>query len=204
MAVPGARRAGVRALGRAALMPVAAFAVHELRFLAAFGGQAGVELQRQGHSYLQSLVPWIVLVIAVSVGGFLWALGRALSGQRSLQRYSLSLIGLWFVCSAALVTIYVSQEFLEGLFVTGHPAGLAGVFGHGGWWSVPAALGVGLILAAVFHGARRVLDEVAKRHAGPLIGSAARALAVAQPGDVRLSRLAPLAEGWSDRGPPSS
>ena len=134
---------------------------------------AGAELARQGHSYLHSLVPWIVLLIGVAVGGFLWALGRALAGQRSLPRYTLSLAALWLVCSACLVAIYVSQEFLEGLFATGHPAGLAGIFGYGGWWSIPAALCVGLVLAAVFHGARWVLDEVAQRRASPLVGSAA-------------------------------
>ena len=55
--------------------------------------------------------------------------------------------------------------------MTGHPAGLVGIFGYGGWWAVPAALGVGLVLAAAFQGARWVLRETARR----------RALAVALP-----------------------
>jgi hypothetical protein len=203
MSVRGDRRVGFRVLGRAALMPAAAFAVHELRFVLAFGGHASVELQRTGHSYLHSVVPWVVLLIAVSVGGFLWALGRALSGQTSLPRYTFSLTGLWFVCSAALVAIYVSQEFLEGLFAAGHPAGLAGIFGYGGWWSIPAAVCVGLVLAAVFHGARRVLNEVAKRRVPPVTGSPGRACAMPVPRDAVLARLVPLAEGWSGRGPPS-
>ena len=63
---------------RAALVPVAAFAVHQLRFWLAFGANAGLELTRKGHSYLHSLVPWLVLVIGFAVGGFLWALGRAM------------------------------------------------------------------------------------------------------------------------------
>lgn len=203
MSERGGRRIGIRALGRAALMPGAALVVHELRFVLAFGGQAGVELQRQGHSYLHSLVPWIVLLLGVSVGGFLAALGRALAGQRSLPRYTLSLAGLWLVCSFALVAIYVSQEFLEGLFATGHPAGLVGVFGYGGWWSIPAALCVGLVLASVFHGARWVLDEVAKRHARRLTGLPGRIPALPVPRAAVLLRLLPLAEGWSGRGPPS-
>ena len=77
-------RAMVRRLGRGALMPVAALLVHQLRYMLAFGGHAGVELARQGHAYLHSLVPWIVLLIGVAVGAFLWALGRTLGGQRSL------------------------------------------------------------------------------------------------------------------------
>jgi hypothetical protein len=116
-------RAMVRRLGRGALMPVAAVLVHQLRFTLAFGGHARVELARQGHAYLHSLVPWIVLLIGVAVGAFLWALGRTLGGQRSRSRYTLSLAGLWIVCSGCLVAIYVVQELLEGLFATGHPLG---------------------------------------------------------------------------------
>ena len=141
--------------------------MHQLRFWLAFGSGANVELARQGHAYLHSLVPWIVLLLGVAVGAFLWALGRALGGQRSLPRYTLSLAALWLVCTVCLVAIYVSQELLEGLFATGHPAGLAGVFGYGGWWSIPAALCVGLVLAAVLHGARWVLEEIAQRRERP-------------------------------------
>ena len=101
-----------------------------------------------------------MLLIAISAGAFLRALGRALGGRCSLPRYTLSFAALWLVCAACLVAIYVCQEFLEGLFATGHPGGLVGIFGYGGWWSVPAALAVGLVLAAVFHGARWVLREV--------------------------------------------
>ncbi len=36
-------------------------AVHQLRYVLAFGGGAGLELQRQGHSYLHSLAPWAIL-----------------------------------------------------------------------------------------------------------------------------------------------
>ncbi len=183
-------------------MPPAAFAVHQLRYVLAFGGGAGVELQRTGHSYLHSVVPWLVLLIALAVGGFLRALGRAFSAQTSLPRYTISFAGLWFACSAGLVAIYVSQEFLEGLFATGHPAGLVGVFGYGGWWSVPAAVCVGLVLAAVFHGARWVLSEVADRRARPVAAGARTSVLVLRPRDVRVPRLAPLAGGWSGRGPP--
>jgi hypothetical protein len=203
MSAVGGRRVGIRVLGRAALMPAAALLVHELRYVLAYGGHAGIELQRQGHSYLHSVVPWTVLLLAAGVGGFLRLLGRSLAGQRSLPRYTLSLAGLWLVCSGALVAIYVAQEFLEGLFATGHPAGLVGIFGYGGWWAIPAALCVGLVLAGVFHGARWVLDEVARHHARPLPRSPGRAAALPLPRNVVLPRLVPLAEGWSGRGPPS-
>ena len=196
------RRWLMRSLLRAALVPAAALLVHELRFVLAFGSGAGAELARHGHSYLHSLVPWIVLLIGIAVGGFLWALGRALRGQRSVPRYTLSLAALWLLCAVSLVGIYVAQEFLEGLFATGHPAGLAGIFGSGGWWSIPVAVCIGLVLAALLHGARWVLDEVAERRVRVALPSMPRPARLPRPRDAWLPRLSPLADGWSGRGPP--
>ncbi len=36
------------------------------------------------------------------------------------------------------------------MVLVGHPAGLVGVFGYGGWWAIPVAICIGLVLAAVF------------------------------------------------------
>lgn len=194
-------RAGATWIARIAPLPPAAFAVHQLRYLLAYGGSAGVELQRTGHSYLHSIVPWIVLCVAVVVGGFLWTLGRTLAAQTSLPRHGVSLAGMWVVCSVCLVAIFATQEFLEGVFATGHPTGLVGIFGYGGWWSIPAAACVGLVLALWFHGARWVLREVARRRAR-WPGGWAAALPVLGPVEVWLAPAAPLCAGWSDRGPP--
>ncbi len=199
-ALQGRRRAF--GLARAGAVPIAAFAVHQLRYRLAFGAGASAELQRQGHSYLHSAVPWLILALGLSVGAFLSSLGRALSGQRTAPRFGVSLIGLWMICSACLVTIYAAQELLEGLFATGHPAGLAGVFGDGGGWAIPAALCVGLVLAALLHGARWVLHEIATRRTPRPRLAAARHARPGRPIDALLPRLAPLALGWSGRGPP--
>jgi hypothetical protein len=199
----GAPRGLGHGLARAAVVPVAAFAVHQLRYLLAFGAGGSAELQRQGHSYLHSAVPWLVLAIGLSAGAFLSSLGRALSGQRTVPRFGLSLLGLWLTCAACLLAIYSSQEFLEGLFATGHPAGMAGVFGYGGWWAIPAALCVGLVLAALLHGARWLLREVAARRGRTEAPAAQRAQRPLPPPSAYLPRLAPLALGWCGRGPPS-
>lgn len=196
------RRAIAASLGRLALMPAAALLVHQLRFQLAFGGQAGLELARQGHSYLHSLAPWIVILISLAAGGFVRSLGRAMAGQRSLPRYTISFLGLWLACSVCLVALYATQELLEGFFAVGHPDGLAGVFGYGGWWAIPAALCVGLVLAAICHGARWVLDEVALRCSRPRARPATAASLTPRPAVVALVRLSPLAGGWSGRGPP--
>ena len=130
------------------LLPPAAFAVHQLRFMLAFGAGAGAELHRTGHSYLHSVVPWLVALVGLAVGWMLRGVGRALSGQRTAGRYAVSLTGLWVLCTVALVAIYVSRSPSRGLLATGHPGGLAGIFGFGGWWAVSSAACVGLVLAA--------------------------------------------------------
>jgi hypothetical protein len=201
--VPGrAIRQRVVALAPATLLPPAALVVHQLRYMLAFGWNDGAQLRLTGHSYLHSLVPWIVLLLGLSAGAFLGAVGRALSGHRSLRRYTVSLGGLWLLCSAALVTIFACQELLEGLLTTGHPAGLAGIFGYGGWLAIPAAACVGLVLAALFHGADWVLGEVVRRRARPRPARPARPMWAARRRDASPPRLAPLAGGWSGRGPP--
>lgn len=183
-----------------ALLPAAAFAVHQLRFMLAFGPGAAAELQRTGHSYLHSLVPWIIVMLALAVGAFVRQLGRASTGQTSGARFTISFVGLWLACTAALVAIYAVQEFLEGMMIAGHPAGLIGIFGYGGWWAIPAAACLGLVLAAVFHGARWVLEEVASRACA---ATARRSTPIqVRSLQVLLLRLPPLVGGWSGRGPP--
>lgn len=197
-------RARITGFAYVALLPPAAFAVHQLRYMLAFGGHAGIELQRTGHSYLHSVVPWLVVLLALAAGGFLRALGQAFAGQTSAARFSLSLTALWMACSAALVAIFVCQEFLEGLFATGHPGGLAGIFGYGGWWSIPVAVCVGLLVATVLHGARWLVREVVRRRGSTHLAVARRVVRVARPRDAVVVCPAPLVKGWSVRGPPRS
>jgi hypothetical protein len=197
------RSAAVRGYGQVALLPPAAFAVHQLRYFLAYRSATGIELQRTGHSYLHSLIPWMVLLLGLTAGWFLRALGRALSSQTSAARFTLSFTGLWSACTGALVGIFVCQELLEGMFATGHPAGLVGVFGYGGWWALPAALCVGLVLAAVFHGARWVIEEVVRRHGDTPAGSDRRPATALRPRDPGVRAPAPLLAGWSSRGPPA-
>jgi hypothetical protein len=197
------RLAAVRGYGQVALLPPAAFAVHQLRYVLAYRSSAGMELQRTGHSYLHSLVPWVVLLLGVTAGCFLRSLGRALSSHTSAARFTLSFTGLWSACSGALMAIFVCQELLEGMFATGHPAGLVGVFGYGGWWALPAALCVGLVLAAVFHGARWVIEEVSRRCAQQIQVAGRPASAPSRPQLALILAPEPLLAGWSSRGPPA-
>lgn len=190
------------AVGRVALLPPAAFAVHQLRYMLAYGGHAGVMLERTGHSYLHSVVPWIMLVVTLVLGGFLVALGKAFAGHNTAARYTRSLLGMWLACTACLIAIFSGQEFLEGLFAIGHPAGLAGIFGYGGWWAIPVAAVIGLLLAAIMHGALWVLREVAARHARRAAVWSGPAVTLPHPAVFLLLLRPPLVGGWSGRGPP--
>jgi hypothetical protein len=189
----------------AALMPAAALAVHELRYKLAFGGGSSEALSAQGHAYLSSLVPWIVLLAALSVGATLGRLVRRwVAGPDGLPG-RMAGVRVWLVAASALFAVYTGQELLEGVFATGHLGGLAAVFGAGGWWAVPAALLVGGVLALGLRGTRvveRVLDA-----ARPFVRVAARGL------DGLLWRatsasfvaiVAPLARVGAGRAPPRS
>jgi hypothetical protein len=198
----GFLRGRSRLAARAGLVPVAAFAVHQLRFLLAFGSGAGAELRETGHSYLHSVVPWIMLLVGLSVGTFLWSLGQSAAGKRSASRRGHSFLNLWLVCASCLLAIYCTQEFLEGLFATGHPTGIEGIFGFGGLWAIPSATGIGLVLATVMHGASWTLAQVSSRCGRLREAPARRVPSVERPSEVVRTCAEPLVRGWSGRGPP--
>jgi hypothetical protein len=195
----------VRAIGSplrgTALMPVAALAVHELRYRLAFGAHAARELHAQGHAYLSSLAPWIVLLAGLSVGASLGriAQGWAAGGDGGTRRR----VGVrvWLAAAFGLVAIYAGQELLEGWLASGHPGGLAGIFGGGGWWALPAALLVGGGVALALRGEQAVERLVAS---APLrLRARISAPAVVWPGVAPLLALvAPLAQAAAERAPP--
>jgi membrane protease YdiL (CAAX protease family) len=138
-----------RAAGSAALLAVGALALHQLRYLLAYGGQASAELERQGHSYLDTAAPLLVaaavalLVVSVLSPALLRlapVLTRDVCGTERAAGYA-----------AALLAVYFAQELTEGLLAGGHPAGLVGVLGAGGWLALPLAMALGA-LASVARG----------------------------------------------------
>src|SRR5262249_23740641 len=125
-------------------MPAAALAVHQLRYLLAFGSDGSRELAETGHSYLHSVAPWVVLLLSLVMGAFVGRAGSAGRwGDGGPNRGQRAGLNVWLLATAALVLIYIGQEFLEGLFANGHPAGLQGIFGDGGLWALPAAAAIG-------------------------------------------------------------
>ena len=139
------------------LLPAAALVVHQLRYSLAYGSNAGSMLAAQGHSYLNSLAPWLVLLLCLGASSFLLRVARAvLAGGDNRPRRSFA--GLWALATGSLVAIYVVQELLESFFAVGHPAGFAGVFGHGGWWALVASLVAGAAVAGLLRVACEVVS----------------------------------------------
>jgi hypothetical protein len=184
-------------------MPLAALAVHQLRYILAFGGQANEELREQGHAYLSSFTPSIIVLCAVAFGCFLARLGRSWQRPEREHRPAHPLVRLWLVAAIGLLAIYVGQETLEGFFATGHPSGLVGVFGDGGLWSVPAALLVGAVLAFALRAADatvRFVSRIASRRGAQVPSRAPRA--TSRPEAVVVPCAVPLACSRGGRAPP--
>src|SRR5215472_2569812 len=97
------------------LFPAAAYAVHQLRFELGYGSGSGAALAAQGHGYLDSLAPWLGILLALGFGSFLARLMRAAGGGRDASPRR-SLAKLAAVAWGLLFAAYSVQEWLEGVF----------------------------------------------------------------------------------------
>jgi hypothetical protein len=181
------------------LIPAAALVVHQARFTLAYGARANAQLAAQGHSYLQSVVPWTILALGIGASMFLRRAALAARTGKSGAFTRVSAAALWSITTLALVAIYAVQESLEGLEMSGHPSGVAGVFGHGGWWAVPAAAVVALGVVAVLRLGRAVLRFASRLAHG---SRSLRGLRLPVPFSVALVAPAPLALAAAGRAPP--
>jgi hypothetical protein len=181
------------------LLPVAAFAVHQLRYQLAYGSHSSAALAAQGHGYLDSMAPWLGVLLALGLGSFLTRIARA-AGGRAAPRPRRSFAGLAALAAVALLLTYSVQEWLEGVFAVGHPAGLEGVFGHGGYWAVPLSVLAGLVVAALLRFASAAVEVVARLAARRPLPDAA--FAALRPTAFSAVLSSPLARRSAGRAPP--
>lgn len=188
--------------GGAALLvvPAAALFVHQVRYSLAYGSHAGTELALQGHSYLHSLVPWTIAALGLGFASFIRRamLARATGDPGPFTR--LGPTALWLLTTTGLIALYALQEGLEEIFATGHPGGVAGIFGHGGWWALPAAAVAALAVVAILRAGRALLRVAASAPRGRIQLSLAPVLVAA----TEPVRIAPLARSAAGRAPPPS
>ncbi len=141
----------------ASLIALAALAVHQLRYLLAYGSGAHEQLARQGHGYLLEALPILAgFAIATLAGGLLRvALSAAPAPSIGSPRTRA------IIYAATVLSVFVVQETAEGLLGAGHASGLGAVFAGGGWLALPLSLLFGSICAALDGGLARVEGLVA-------------------------------------------
>jgi hypothetical protein len=140
----------------AALMGAGTFGVHQARYALGYHGEASGALAAQGHAYLVPLGPLLVGALLPLIAAAIRraACGAAAPGPRFAR--------LWAAVAVALVAVYLTQESVEGALAAGHPAGVAGALGHGGWLALPLSVVVGFAIAVVMRGAQSA-GEIARR-----------------------------------------
>lgn len=184
-----------------ALLAFGAIIVHELRYVVAYGENAGTALAEQGHSYMPFVQSLAVVLLAIALARFCVSLLRARSGVLA-EEHPPAFARLWLASSASLAAVYTLQEGFEGQFAPGHPGGLIGVFGHGGWTALIFSLLIGVAIAALTRLAHHALELVA---AGAAPSRRARSV---PPPDLRswtlrARRLDVLAWHLAGRAPPA-
>jgi hypothetical protein len=141
-----------------------------------------------------------VLAASLAAAELLARFARAYRGDGEPERRPPFLV-LALAIAATLMLIYASQELVEGLFATGHPGGLIGVFGAGGWWSVPLALGFGTGIALLLRGADAAIALIAQARS-PTRPRPVTPLREETPRVVFLPARSPFASAAPGRAPP--
>jgi hypothetical protein len=180
----------------AAILALGAFALHQLRYLIAFGGSSSAELARQGHGYMADALP-ILGVFALSA-----LLGTLLRGRYGARMVRASLLQRAWIFALGLLAIFVTQESLEGMIAAGHPGGIAAVLASGGWLAIPLALALGAVAAVLARALEGIEVAIAARHRTHVLPRAPRVRGSARMGRSLARPLSPLAFGLARRPPP--
>jgi hypothetical protein len=184
-----------------ALLGAGSVIVHELRYVLAYGSDAGTALAEQGHSYTPTFEALIALLLGAVVVRFLLSVTRAFRGVAPARK-PMTFRRTWLAASAALLVLYTLQEGFEGAFAPGHPGGVIGVYGNGGWTSVLLSLIVGALIAVLSVLARRTIELVAARLA-PVLPKTARPYVAWIPLRASAGRRDVLAWNLAGRAPPA-
>jgi hypothetical protein len=181
-----------------ALLSVAAWAVHQLRYALAFGSGQGDALQRTGHGYLEVAGPIAGLLLLAAAAQLVTAFARRHAEARGTP---LSLGRAWALLTVILLVVFSVQELLEGALSAGHAGGLAGLVGQGGWLAAPLAVLAALAVAVTLHEAEEAVAAAPVRLVGVLrwVATAPRVVAVA----ACRPPARPPARHLAGRGPPA-
>ncbi len=198
--VSGAPRAG--AAGRwwgALALPAGVLAVHQLRYLLAFGSHAGSELSARGDHYVASAAACTAVLLVALFGRWCLRLAAARRGNAHVASARAPLWLLWLALTCALIVGFCALEVLEIALEPHRSGGVSAIFGYGGWWSLPAAAAVAAVLALVAGGGRALLLISARGQVTPRV----RAGGQRYPRSWAVALLpAPMAGCAAGRAPP--
>ncbi|HEX2358467.1 MAG TPA: hypothetical protein VHH72_01490 [Solirubrobacterales bacterium] len=181
----------------ASVLALGAFAVHQLRYLAAHGGDAGGSLAHSGHGYLGAIAPLLAGFALAALAAT--ALAARFAGPHGKRRSGAPVVAY----GVALLAIYAGQELVEGALSTGRSDGLAALFADGGWMAIPLAFIFGAVAVAVIRaleGVEAVLVLLSRRPRRPL---APRSQGDRRPAERLTLLLTPLGFGLARRPPPA-
>ena len=148
-----------RGVGAVALLAIGALVLHQARYMLAFGGGAGAELERTGHGYLELLLP--LLVALAAAGLIVSVVGPALLRHAPGRDREWGATERAAGYAAALVAVHLTQETAEGLLAAGHSLSLEAVLGTGGFVVLPLAMTLGAIASLVRGSLRRAERRLA-------------------------------------------
>ena len=174
-------------------MVVAAFTLHQLRYLLAPADAA----EQADHAYIPFIAMLVVLLFALAAGQLALRVAVARddgAGEAEPRRFWVA----WLTSAVLLVGVFVGQELLEAVLAGGAPEN---PLAAGGLWALPLALVLGLLVAVLLRWAgaavRAAVRPVRRRHSRP--GAVLRPLwrPAAPAGSV-------LARNLAGRAPPLS
>ena len=140
-------------------MAVAAFVLHELRYLLA--PAKGSEASEHGYIPLAAML--VVFLFALAAGDLAIRVAHARDdGTGEAEARPLPLV--WLAASMGLVAIFAVQELTEAT-LAGAPVALP--FAGGGLWALPLALSLGLVVAAGLRWASGAVLAAVRRRRPP-------------------------------------
>jgi hypothetical protein len=172
--------------------------VHELRYVLAYGDGSGRAAAAQGHAYLASVTAVVAVLVVLGMTTFIARLARGL--QSDDGRPSQAPWRLWIATTTSMLLIFALQESVEGALGSGHPTGLEGVLGHGGWLAIPLAAAIGAMIALALRGA--AASAAPAPSLTPSLRWSPKPFALRLLPSRSAARPDPLARHLAGRGPP--
>ena len=180
----------------AAVLALGAFALHQLRYLIAFGGSSSTELARQGHGYMTAAAPGLA---AMAAAALIATVLRARFGEGLAKA---SLVRRTAIFTLSLLAIFATQESLEGMLAPGHPSGVVAIFAGGGCIAFPLALLIGALAALLIRALEGLEIAIAGRRTSAAVRRPPRSTGHPMPSRGPRPAHLPMAFGLARRPPP--